>query len=207
MQLNVKQKMVLIILPVLLALCYFAGIKIIETHKAKTSASDIYSFVELSAYNSRLVHELQKERGMSAGYLGSKGTKFTSKLPAQRKETDKRLAELNTYLQANREALKHYSELWVVVEDANRMLSRIDNMRQGITAQTTPLGEALGYYTGMNAKLLAIPGLAVGISRVADISRSLAAYYEFLQGKERAGIERAVLSNTFGQGKFGPGYV
>lgn len=40
---------------------------------------------------------------------------------------------------------------------------------------------------------------------MAEIGRSLAAYYEFLQGKERAGIERAVLSNTFGLGEFGPG--
>lgn len=205
MQLNVKQKMMLVILPVLIALCYFAGMQIVETKQAKNAAQDIYSFVELSAYNSRLVHELQKERGMSAGYLGSKGTKFASKLPAQRKETDKRLQDLANYLRENGDALREHRTLWQVVEQANTMIGQIESMRRGITAQATPLGEALKYYTTLNARLLSVPGLAVRISRVANISRALAAYYEFLQGKERAGIERAVLSNTFGQGKFGPG--
>ena len=142
---------------------------------------------------------------MSAGFLGSKGQKFNQKLPAQRRETDKRLNELQVYLSQSGDKLKIYPELWRVMETANSMLARIQAMRSGISALSTPLGEALKYYTTLNGHLLSIPGLAVKVSEVADISRSLAAYYEFLQGKERAGIERAVLSNTFGAGKFGPG--
>ncbi|WED25912.1 methyl-accepting chemotaxis protein [Vibrio sp. DW001] len=205
MHFNVKQKLMLVILPLLVALCYFSGTKIIVTNNSKNSASEVYNFVELSAFNSRLVHELQKERGMSAGYLGSKGNKFVSKLPVQREETDKRLSELQGYLNENDVNLKRHPELWSVVEEANRMIADIPSMRNGITALSTPLGDALKYYTTLNARLLSVPGLAVRISHVADISRSLAAYYEFLQGKERAGIERAVLSNTFGQGQFSPG--
>ncbi|MDB1123270.1 methyl-accepting chemotaxis protein [Vibrio algarum] len=205
MQLNVRQKLMLVILPLLVALCYFSGTKIIKTNDSKNSAADIYNFVELSAFNSRLVHELQKERGMSAGYIGSKGAKFVSNLPTQRKETDKRLEDLKSYLSENSINLKKHSQLWSVVDDANKMIASLQSMRTGISALSTPIGDALKYYTTLNAKLLSVPGLAVRISKVADISRSLAAYYEFLQGKERAGIERAVLSNTFGQGEFAPG--
>lgn len=205
MQLNVRIKLMLVVLPILATLCYFASMQVYTNSHAKTSASTIYSFVELSAFNSRLVHELQKERGMSAGYLGSKGKSFSSKLPLQRKETDKRLADLKNYLEQHSSGLKSYGELWQVVQAANTMINQIESMRSGITALNTPIGEALKYYTTLNGKLLSIPGLAVSISEVAEISRALAAYYEFLQGKERAGIERAVLSNSFGQGKFGPG--
>lgn len=205
MHFNVRQKLMLVILPLLVALCYFSGSKIIATNNSRVSSSDIYNFVELSAYNSRLVHELQKERGMSAGFIGSKGTKFITKLPQQRKETDKRLSDLQNYLDLNSNNLKGHPELWAVVEQADSMIAKIQSMRSGITALSTPIGDALKYYTGLNAKLLSVPGLAVRVSEIADVSRSLAAYYEFLQGKERAGIERAVLSNTFGQGKFGPG--
>jgi methyl-accepting chemotaxis protein len=205
MHLTVKQKLMLVIFPLLVALCYFAGTKIISTNSSKNSASEILNFVELSAYNSRLVHELQKERGASAGFLGSKGTKFVTTLPEQRKETDKRIKELKTYLSANGPNLVNRKNLWAIVEESNRMLANIETMRSGITALTLPIGDALGYYTGLNAKLLSVPGLAVRISHVAEISRSLAAYYEFLQGKERAGIERAVLSNTFGRSEFAPG--
>ena len=54
--------------------------------------------VEFSAKISLLVHETQKERGMSAGYLGSKGKKFADKLPSQRALTDNRIKELKKFL-------------------------------------------------------------------------------------------------------------
>ena len=41
-----------------------------------------------------LVHEMQKERGASAGFLGSKGVKFGSIMQGQRAETDRALNEL-----------------------------------------------------------------------------------------------------------------
>ncbi|PWI35139.1 hypothetical protein DI392_02330 [Vibrio albus] len=205
MQLSVRQKLLTVIVPILLALIYFSGAHILQTKEAESKAEAISHFVALSTYNSRLVHELQKERGMSAGFLGSGGKKFVQKLEAQRRETDRRLQELQGYLSAEEEQIKHYPQLWNVMETANTMLSRIRPMRSGISALTTPLGEALSYYTTLNGHLLSVPGLAVKISDVAEISQFLVAYYEFLQGKERAGIERAVLSNTFGQGQFGPG--
>ncbi|WP_413283970.1 methyl-accepting chemotaxis protein [Vibrio sp. MA40-2] len=205
MYLSVKQKLLLIILPLLVVVFYFSAVEITATNNAKHSASNIYHFVELSTYNSRLVHELQKERGMSAGFLGSKGTKFVSDLVEQRKQTDKRLADLQDYLTQHSSSLKEYTQLWSVVDEANEMLTNIQLTRRAISDLSLPLADALNYYTTLNSHLLSVPGLAVRISEVAEISRSLAAYYEFLQGKERAGIERAVLSNTFGKGEFSPG--
>ncbi|WP_375750997.1 methyl-accepting chemotaxis protein [Vibrio sp. HN007] len=205
MQLSVRQKLIAVVLPILVAVVYFSGSQTLEVKNKQDSASAIFQFVELSAFNSRLVHELQKERGMSAGYIGSKGKKFGDKLPLQRKETDKRLTDLENYISENKASLQNYPQLWSVVETGDRMLSDIQTMRNGITSLTTPIGEALSYYTTLNGHLLSLPGKAVGVSEIADISRALAAYYEYLQGKERAGIERAVLSNTFGRGEFGPG--
>ena len=42
--------------------------------------------VSLSA--GELMHEIQKERGYTAGYLGSKGKKFASELPDQIQKSD-----------------------------------------------------------------------------------------------------------------------
>jgi methyl-accepting chemotaxis protein len=44
-----------------------------------------------------------------------------------------------------------------------------------------------------------------GISTDALVTKETIAYYNFLQGKERAGIERAVLSNTFAKNSYGGG--
>ena len=52
--------------------------------------SVIAPLTELSVVYSELVHELQKERGMTAGFLGSGGTQFASKLKNQRQDTDKK---------------------------------------------------------------------------------------------------------------------
>ncbi len=205
MQLSVKQKLLVIIVPILMALIYFAGVQILQARESESVAKTVAGFVELSAYNSRLTHELQKERGMSAGFLGSGGKKFSQQLSAQRKQTDKRLQELQSYLMQHDKTLREYPELWQVVEKVNTMSSRISSIRSGVTALTLPLSEALNYYTTMNRYLLSVPGMAVKVSGVAEISQFLVAYYEFLQGKERAGIERAVLSNTFGQKVFAPG--
>ncbi|PCI58255.1 MAG: methyl-accepting chemotaxis protein, partial [Gammaproteobacteria bacterium] len=63
---------------------------------------------------------------------------------------------------------------------------------------------AISYYTNLNTKLLnSISQIAV-LSSNADISKQAAAYVNFLKSKERAGIERAVLANTFAAGKFAP---
>lgn len=50
--------------------------------------STLTQLTKLSVVYSELVHELQKERGMTAGYLSSKGNKFASKLKSQRSETN-----------------------------------------------------------------------------------------------------------------------
>jgi hypothetical protein len=47
--------------------------------------------------------------------------------------------------------------------------------------------------------------LSAEISNNAAITNEIIAYYNFLQGKERAGIERAVLNNTFSKNEFSPG--
>ena len=54
----------------------------------------------LSQKLSLLIHETQKERGASAGFIGSKGSKFTQILPKQRVLTDKRNNELTSYLKS-----------------------------------------------------------------------------------------------------------
>jgi hypothetical protein len=43
---------------------------------------------------SALVHELQKERGMSSGFLGSKGHDFAGEIGGQRSATDGPLAKV-----------------------------------------------------------------------------------------------------------------
>lgn len=79
----------------------FQGMLLKSHLDGATSMDHITQLAQLSGVNSALAHELQKERGMSAGYLGSAGKKFADALPQQRQLTDQRLSEWRSWLQNN----------------------------------------------------------------------------------------------------------
>jgi methyl-accepting chemotaxis protein len=160
--------------------------------------------VAMSVVISNLVHETQKERGASAGYLGSRGTQFVQKLPAQRSLTDSRYEEFRTFA-AGFDFSSYSGELKSRMSAILKQLDRLEAMRSGITAQNVALKDALGYYTSLNAKLLDIVPLAGKLSTNDSLAKRLVAYADFLYSKERSGIERAVLSNTFAHKGFAPG--
>jgi methyl-accepting chemotaxis protein len=151
-----------------------------------------------------LVHETQKERGASAGFTGSKGKKFVTKLPAQRKLTDKRIQEYKETLKQI-DLNRFPPELKNKIDALNRDLERLPSIRSQVSALKLPLKKVVGFYTAMNAKMLNIVATSSKLSPSDLITKDLVAYTAFLKSKERAGIERAVLSGTFAADKFAPG--
>ncbi|MEZ9701802.1 methyl-accepting chemotaxis protein [Vibrio sp. 10N.261.46.E12] len=199
-----KQKIIaLLILPILgfLWLSVSAISKGVET---KTEMSSLNQLTRLSVVYSELVHELQKERGMTAGFIGSQGTQFVSELAAQRTNADNRRNQRNDYWQSANINLPQINRLNTEISQS---LNQITTIRNRVDSQSIPLSEALAYYTKLNAKLLSVSALIAELSSDATITTETIAYYNFLQGKERAGIERAVLNNTFSKNEFGPGML
>lgn len=205
MKMNVRTKMMLIVVPSLLAIGYFSSSLIQDARKTARAATTVNNFVTLSAFNSRLVHELQKERGATAGYLGSGGSGFKNALEEQRLLTDSRVSELRDFLTESSGELTQYEVVSQIMNNVLQQLGSLERVRQRVTELSIPTGEAIGYYTQLNSQMLSVPGLALAASGDASISKALATYYEFLQGKERAGIERAILSSTFSAGAFSEG--
>ncbi|OMO28926.1 methyl-accepting chemotaxis protein [Vibrio lentus] len=199
-----KQKIIaLLILPILgfLWLSVSAISKGVETTSEMSSLNQL---TRLSVVYSELVHELQKERGMTAGFIGSQGTKFVSELRSQRVSADKRRTQRTEYWQSAEIDLPQINRL---NNEISQSLNQITSIRNRVDSQSIPLSEALGYYTKLNAKLLSVSALIAELSSDAAITTETIAYYNFLQGKERAGIERAVLNNTFSKNEFGPGML
>ena len=148
-----------------------------------------------------LVHELQKERGMSSLYLGSKGTRFAAELEAQRKTSDAkaaRLAEVAAGVAGQLEG----SEAAARLLKAKEGLGRIASMRDGITAQSVSPPEAIGFYSTTIASLLAVLEGMERQSVNADLLRDIAVYLDVMELKERAGQERATGAAGFAAGRF-----
>ncbi|MEA3373400.1 MAG: methyl-accepting chemotaxis protein [Campylobacterota bacterium] len=201
---TIKQKLNLMVLLISIFVVLNIGKTVYTAVTEKQQLQEISVLNGLSKKLSLLIHETQKERGASAGFIGSKGTKFVDILPAQHSSTDKRHNEYKSYL--NTMDLNDFSgELQKEINEVNNYLSRIEAMRSDVKSLKASVKDAVVFYTTMNRHILNVAGLNAKLSQNAELVKSLSAYTNFLKSKERAGIERAVLSGTFAQDSFGPG--
>ncbi len=158
----------------------------------------------LSQKLSLVIHETQKERGASAGFIGSKGSQFGDILPKQRTATTKEYGELEAYI--NTLELDSFpKELSSEISAFKSDMSKISQIRSEVDSLSIGLGTVVAYYTGMNKKILNIVSLTAKLANTQELVKALDSYTNFLKSKERAGIERAVLSGTFAANKFGEG--
>ncbi|PTP24709.1 methyl-accepting chemotaxis protein [Vibrio splendidus] len=199
-----KQKIIALLTLPILGFLWLSVSAISKGVETTSEMSSLNQLTRLSVVYSELVHELQKERGMTAGFIGSQGTKFVSELRAQRTSADNRRNQRTEYWQSAEIDLPQISRLNTEISQS---LNQITSIRNRVDSQSIPLSEALGYYTKLNAKLLSVSALIAELSSDATITTETIAYYNFLQGKERAGIERAVLNNTFSKNEFGLGML
>jgi methyl-accepting chemotaxis protein len=158
----------------------------------------------LSQKLSLLIHETQKERGASAGFIGSKGKDFADILPKQRPLTTEKNKALNSYL-ATLDITSFPDELEKEISNLSAEMAKIDTIRSQVDALSISAKDAVAYYTNMNSKILNIVSLTAKLANTPELVKALGTYTNFLKSKERAGIERAVLSGTFAADKFGEG--
>lgn len=201
--LSVKTKFQLMVLIPLIVIIVYSGTTVFTNYKKVQESEFLTKSVELSTKLSAVVHELQKERGASAGYLGSKGKKFTTILSKQRELTNSKIQILNSYLATFDKSLYSHEVLRDMKHGLNE-IERIKEIRSSVDSLAIALPKALGYYTKINADFIDTVGHFADSSTEALVTRDLSTYTNFLLSKERAGIERAVLSNTFGGDKFAP---
>ena len=149
---------------------------------------------------SRLIHELQRERGVSALFLSSKGAQMRSELPEQRKRTD---GERQGVADAMKMFAAHDSrEIKDAVASAESALVSLNERRSAIDAQSIATGDASAYFTNAVTKLLNLTRSIVKISSRGDITTALSAYLSLIEGKEHAGQERALVASGITAGKF-----
>ena len=158
----------------------------------------------LSQKLSLLIHETQKERGASAGFLGSKGAKFGEILKKQRVLTDTRYKELQSYVKSL-DLQNYQTVLRKNIQAVMNGMSKIESIRARVDQLAIPVKEEVAYYTGVNRDILNVVSLTAKLADTPELVKALSAYTNFLKSKERAGIERAVMSATFSADKFGNG--
>lgn len=193
-------KLFLMMIIPFIGLIFFATIEVLEKYEILQEDEVMQMLSQLAIKSNNLVHELQKERGMSAGYLGSQGKKFTEDLPLQKNNTNNHILELKTYLEDFDSNLlgSEKSTIGLILSE----LELLNSKREAVTAMNIHVNEVLRYYTNLNKILISITSHISEITTNAVVSTQMIAYANFLKSKERSGIERAVLTNAFAQGHF-----
>jgi len=194
-----KKKIFILLLFPLLGFLGVGVNAIISSISTNDEMKKLNEYTQLSSVYSELVHELQKERGMTAGFLGSEGVRFSDDLPNQRSKTASKIDKKSNYWHKNQFKNKKIQQL---NNNINQQINKLDQIRTRVDTLSIPLSEALAFYTKTNELLLSVSTIITQLSTNAEITRTTIAYYDFLQGKERAGLERAILTSAFASDRF-----
>jgi methyl-accepting chemotaxis protein len=189
----------LTLIPVAVLLIFITA-DIFRAYHDLDQANKTISNVRLVTITSQLVHELQKERGMSAGFIGSKGSEFVSELKNQRTLTDKQVNSLKSFMVD----IDYQQQINKTMQQLFNDLGQLQTIRQQVDALSIALPKALRYYTANNLLILDLNGhLASELEETTSAERFLI-LYNIAYAKEQAGIERAVLNNVFARAEFTP---
>jgi hypothetical protein len=153
----------------------------------------------------QLIHMLQRERGVSNVYAASRGARFDQQLVARIADSD----AVETTVRAGFDRLDTDSGL---LPGGARLFSRIAAVVHGLDAlpalreqvRAFELGpeQIVEAYTRLIGGLLAVVFEAADSAGDPDVSRALVALFNFMQGKELAGQERATVAAGFALGRF-----
>ena len=201
--LRIGKRILLGMLVLVGALLWLSADLLLDRYRLVTQMERVGALAELAPAVSAVVHELQRERGRSAGFLSSKGQVFADILPQQRAASDGRRAELVAALDMF--AFSNYDA--TLRSRADEALARLDDLeakREAVDRFGLTVPEMAKYYTGTIMSLLGIVETMLQVSGVDEISKEISAYINLLQAKERAGRERAMGAVGFGSGVFQP---
>lgn len=172
---------------------------------AKTRADEGTAIQKMAAFApsvSAIVHELQKERGRSAGFIGGGlRDELRTLLDGQRSETD---TAYRTFFQADEgfDGLAFGTEFEATIEEARQSLRALSEKRRAINAGDFTVPQMAGYYTGTIANLLSIIKYMTVSTHDTAVMQQLTGYVALLEAKERAGLERAMGNAGFNRGSF-----
>lgn len=184
-----KKKLVsLFIIPLFVVICLLGlGIAILfYEYENATKAASIDEIKKVG----NLIHELQIERGLSAGFVASSGQNNKEALNNQRKKVDNSFDALLQYQKKSN------------IDIANKILYDLKNKREAITSISLNASQSNSYFTSVIYDFFQYYRNILFKSEVTTIKNQLLAHYWLIFGKENLGQLRANLNATFTLNEF-----
>ncbi len=198
-----KARLGLLVLVPIFGVLAFAAASALSSWRTAGDAAELETTIGFATRAGNLLHETQKERGGTALYMASGGATFAQELPQQHELTDGVAAAFTDYLAEHRSELP--AELLEAADLVTERLDELTSRRAQVLDLSADRGQTIGWYTGMNNTVIDAVAAGARTATEAELRGDLDAYLAILNGKERAGIERAQLSAAFAQDEFSPG--
>jgi len=181
---NTSKTNIFIPISILLIIFSILTISIVNTKYQKNiELHTLTNNVNMSIITSKLIHELQAERGLSSGYIASKGKIFGEKLKIQREQTKKQIVDFRKILN---------DKLLNSAQNIKELLSQIEKIENDIENLNISSDKVIEYYSNLNAVLIQSVFNAAEQATSIQIRKKIISYFNFLKLKEYAGIQRAV---------------
>lgn len=189
---SLSYKLMLILACPLLGFLWMATLQVVDSYQTLQQMDRTVQASANAQAISRLITTAQRERGASGVFLGSQGKSMRDLLSNMRSQTDQAIAAVRALPSDGSSGL----------EKAKAALDSLPATRQQIDALSINNRESGARYTALIQTLI---GYTHDLERSVDnptLSRSLGALNQFIEMKERAGRERALLGVVFNQDRF-----
>jgi methyl-accepting chemotaxis protein len=182
-------------------LLVFATMQLAARWNTRVEMAAVGRIAQTISSISELVHELQRERGASSVFVGSRGAQMRAELPAQRQRTDQKRAQAQAHL-TELVATTEAPALRRAVEQSAAAVDLLGRRRSEVDALSLTGAASNEYFTDTIGKLMTVSNTLISSGAASSIATAVTSYVGLMQGKERAGQERATGGVGVAAGKF-----
>ena len=184
--------------PMKTSLCFLLAAK-------RCEMADLQQLAETSQLvrnTAALIHHLQRERGLSNLFTGSKGQQFARERQQQLATTDAAVVTLRgSFDGLNTDPMRHGARLFSRIAYALHGLEVLAQIRSAVERLRLSTTALSSDYARLIASLISVVFEAADMATDPALSRLLVALFNLMQGKEWAGQERAAGSAMWAQGQ------
>lgn len=200
---KLRTKFLIFMIVPLLSVVLLSLVVITEHFHTLKQTNLLVKGVDLSSKISLVIHNLQKERGTSLGFIGASGKTFDQQLIVVRANSDESIKSIYAFLQYFDK--QNYSIAFNnKLDSAINGIEQIPQMRARVDKLDAGIDNILNFYTSIIDNLITCIAEIANLSDQNAITRNLINYITLVKAKEAAGLERALISNTFSADKFSP---
>ena len=187
---SIKVKIILLVFFPALGIISFFSFTFYDTYNYMHANTELTGMIQISVEVSKVSHQLQIERGLTAGYMTDKSPTSKEAIDAQRINSDEAINNFFSFINATN--IKKYDPAYVAqINSAEELLKGLVAFRQKADNFQVTNKEVIAYYTKTISTLIDSVLIASNVSPDNNITKILGGYTNFMYAKENTGLERA----------------